>query len=100
MDRCANIRFDAIGQERLHDQQLGTGKRPMFDRRGDGTEDMGKLHGCVVVVVERGCVVQGLAHSAAPRIRRSSTSVQRRWRVKVSGVVTPSPVGVAIEKEI
>ena len=34
-----------------------------------------------------------------PRIRRSSISEQRRSRVNVSGVVTPSPVGVAIEND-
>ncbi len=32
-------------------------------------------------------------------IRRPSAMAQRRWRVNVSGLVTPSPVGVAILKD-
>jgi hypothetical protein len=34
-----------------------------------------------------------------PKILKSSISEQRRSRVNVSGVVTPSPVGVAIEND-
>ena len=35
-----------------------------------------------------------------PKIRRSSIIEQRRSRVNVSGVVTPSPVGPAIENDM
>ena len=34
-----------------------------------------------------------------PKIRKSSTIVQRRSRVKVIGVVMPSPVGPAMEND-
>ena len=34
-----------------------------------------------------------------PMILKSSISEQRRSRVNVSGVVTPSPVGVAMEND-
>ena len=34
-----------------------------------------------------------------PKMHKSSINEQRRSRVNVSGVVTPSPVGVAIEND-
>ena len=33
-------------------------------------------------------------------MRKASTSVQRRSRVKVNALVSPSPVGLAMEKEV
>ena len=45
------------------------------------------------------CRLQLTVGLVCPRMCKSSISEQRRSRVNVSGVVTPSPVGVAIENE-
>jgi len=75
-----------VNQNRLNDYQPPTFQALMLGRCVGRSENSCRLHNCYRL-------------AAPPTTFKSSIMLQRRSRVNVNGVVTPSPVGPAIEND-
>src|SRR6185369_5235576 len=90
-----------ICHQRLDDQQLLPVQRWMLDRRVRRADNESELHDYRFASAFSPTPINFGAGSrrGLPRMHKSSINEHRRSRVNVSGVVTPSPVGPAIEND-